>query len=252
MELIKPKKEKPNILAEITCIQEPFEAFYISENLVLISGKEQWGNVDTITNQTFHSGDNDDRDRLRMQEYISNYYNFCASSCKFTNDRPVIVSGSKHKIYFGKPNQIPHLTLTTKQHRNTSYFSGMQTHPNNKILIIITTIWDDILMYNYILEYWCMDTFKLITTTKLPLNSDNQMPSPRFSPSGRKLLVIRDSVYVELEVPFEVIYKNITKKEFPYLLFLLKNYTSQCDDIEIPQDINVLLAHTLLDLYKPE
>jgi len=73
-----------------------------------------------------------------------------------------------------------------------------------------------------------------------------------FSPDKAKVIITLTNKYIELPVPFNVMYKNITKKEFPYLLFLLKNYTSQCDDIEIPQDINVLLAQTLLDLYRRE
>lgn len=38
--------------------------------------------------------------------------------------------------------------------------------------------------------------------------------------------------------------------KFLYLLFLLKNYTSQCDAIEMPQDVNHIIGSFLLEFYK--
>ncbi len=42
---------KPNILAELTCIKEPYTAFYLTENRVLINGSDQCSVVDPTTNK---------------------------------------------------------------------------------------------------------------------------------------------------------------------------------------------------------
>ena len=71
-----------------------------------------------------------------------------------------------------------------------------------------------------------------------------------FSPSGKKLFVNIGDTCAELEVPFEVIYQNDTKEKFPFILFLLKNYSSHWDDIEIPQDVNNFISKILLEVHK--
>ncbi len=42
---------KPNILAELTCIKEPFNALYLAENRILINGRDHCSVVDPTTNK---------------------------------------------------------------------------------------------------------------------------------------------------------------------------------------------------------
>jgi hypothetical protein len=384
MELIEEKKEKPNILAEITCIKEPFKALYLTENIVLINGREQCSVVDITTNQkikrifdndcwssciavhpnktkfalaAYHYPSDDKQRPLDAQQKITIYdtrtyniehtidCNFMASitSMLFSPLDDTIAACGEIKIPLfnyktntvtiidvpeairesqgGTDNHNPIISfhptqpLMTLAWRNV-YFHNLETsertkndgtfnyydfceyssdgsfiamglrnseiiikksnqksnqriisndlddmflstiiHPNNKILITLSRPYFHTSPSPYTLKYWNVDTNGLIATTDLSdytVDTPYWKLSPSFSPSGKKLIVVLNDKCIELPVPFNVIYKNITKKEFLYLLFLLKNYTSQCDDIEMPQDINILLAQTLLDLYKRE
>jgi WD40 repeat protein len=372
MELEKPKETKPNILAEITCIKEPFDAHYLTKNTILINGRHKCSIVNPAKNEeikrifdhdcwgssiavhpnktkfalaayhypTPNSAINDARqkiiiynaqtyaiehamdwdnyatvgsmrfsplsDLLAICEYggvnviLYNYTTHTTTTIKvpeaarehlegYDNHSPIfafhptqplillawqtvyvhdlttstqkkvanapnylewceyipngssIVAGTHKKISIMKPRNVPHFTVTLDWN-TTESFSGMAIHPNNKIIAILKKQYN-----NYILDYWNINKRQWVAGDKIVL--EGYYPSLSFSPCGTVLLLIMKNMLVQLEVPFNVIYKNNTKEIFPYLLFLINNLNSQSNG-EIPQEVNRLLATTLLETYK--
>jgi hypothetical protein len=124
---------------------------------------------------------------------------------------------------------------------------------SNSILATLVTQQQLAIPYAYnraILQYWDIQTSQLITRTILADFVDDFFYDLSFSPNKTKAIIIFGETCKILPVPLEVIYKNITKETFLYLFFLLKNYTSQCDGIEMPQDVNLLIAQILLETHK--
>jgi hypothetical protein len=182
--------------------------------------------------------------------------------CQYSPNGSYIAMGQQNKIYIVERNTISEKPIIDKTTPYLTIFSGwidkilfysnsvlaaLSTHTTHTIVTPNTPKLNE---YHNTLYYWDIHTKQLIHIDELLDISKKYDFS--FSPDKTKVIIALTDKCIELPVPFNVIYKNITKKEFLYLLFLLKNYTSQCDDIEMPQDINILLAQTLLDLYKRE
>jgi hypothetical protein len=100
------------------------------------------------------------------------------------------------------------------------------------------------------LQYWDINTNRCIATQNVRFIPRDYRSPISFCPSGAKLLIVMNNMCLEFKVPFKVLYKEMTKKRFSYLLLLLKNYTRSCADIEMPQELNLCIAKILLKLYK--
>jgi len=134
---------------------------------------------------------------------------------------------------------------------NSENIEAMLFHSNSVLATLVTEeIRKELnIFHRSILHYWDIQTQKLISSTLLA-NFELHPYDLSFSPDTTKVIVILGDACVILPVPFEVMYKNITKETFSYLLFLLKNYTASCEGIEMPQDINLLIAKILLETHK--
>lgn len=148
-------------------------------------------------------------------------------------------------------------TIQNKSAEDHNAFRNIQFYSNSVLATLldrfcITQLPDNNTSFrhrqNTILCYWDIHTKKLIHTSE-PLDISEQYDLS-FSPDKSKVVIALKNSCIILPVPFKVTYAHITKKRFSYLLFLLKNYTSQCDTIEIPEDINLLIANMLLETYK--
>jgi hypothetical protein len=182
----------------------------------------------------------------------SEYHTFC----EYSSDGSFIALGTNYKINCIKPDQLPHFTAATRIYSNfdakndLDAFFGMAIHPNGNVLVTLarstyraSNIFD-------LLQYWDINTKKCIATKNLRLISRDYSSPISISSSGNTLLIVMNNTCFEFKIPFKVIYQDITKKEFPFLLFLLKNYTNSCTDVEIPQDIYLVMRNTLLETYK--
>lgn len=175
------------------------------------------------------------------------YHDFC----EYSPDGSFIAMGTTDEISCIKPDHIPHFTVIPQKYTyfegaRSDQFFGMAMHPNGNIIMILSRTAQGFLTANY----YDIKTSECITKIRLSLKIPLYYTCLSFSPSRKKLLMVAVDRCAELKVPFKVFYKNITKKQLSYLLFLIKNYTSQCDAIEMPQDINILITKTLLELYK--
>jgi len=166
--------------------------------------------------------------------------------CQYSPDGSFIVKYTPHShISIIKTNQNAPLTVISEQDEDRQ-FETVAIHPNNKVLVTLSK--KNIEYWDHIIKYWD------INNTSKPIAIINQRycgahigSSPSFSPSGKKLLILFDDICCEFKVPFKVIYKDITKKELLYRLFVLKNYLEQ---LQIPEDIKNVLTHTFHEICK--
>ena len=189
------------------------------------------------------------------QKKSTGHSNSCHSFFEYSSNGLFCVKGTRYTVVLDKKidNQpLPFFRDRTviSKHNQTSSFCQVAIHPNNTIFMTLSRATDHILTSHYFLEYRDSETSDPITTMSIALKGYQEDSSLSVSPHGKKLLITTDNECIELEVPFEVLYKGITKETFPYLLFLLKNYTSHCNDVEIPQDINHFIAKMLLETCK--
>jgi len=168
--------------------------------------------------------------------------------CEYSPDGSFIVKHTPHShMSIIQPNQNAFLTVISEQNEN-SYFKTMAIHPNNKVLMTLSRKNGE--FGHHIIKYWDINNTSKPIAIIAPLNNQSYVySSPSFSPSGKKLLIILNGTCYEFKVPFKVMYKNITKKELLYRLFVLKNYLEQ-SDLEIPEDIKKLLTHTFHEICK--
>lgn len=169
--------------------------------------------------------------------------------CQYSTDGNYVVRGSYDKIVVDTENDNIHSQVMPREPHN-NVFCNIAIHPNSKVFITLLESSRDS-HKNYTLKYHTINDLGCITAMDLPFyttSSDQTVLS--FSPSGKKLFVNIGDTCAELEVPFEVIYQNDTKEKFPFILFLLKNYSSHWDDIEIPQDVNNFISKILLEVHK--
>jgi hypothetical protein len=117
---------------------------------------------------------------------------------------------------------------------------------SNSVLAILSGlyIYEQKKYCHSILSYFDIHTKECIHTN--PLLDASPQHDFSFSPDTTKVIIALEDKCVILPVPFKVMYKDITKKQFFYLLFVLKNYTA----IEIPHDVRLLIATTIHERYK--
>jgi WD40 repeat protein len=166
--------------------------------------------------------------------------------CEYSPDGSFIVKHTPHShMSIIRPNQNAPLTIISEQNED-SYFKIMAIHPNNKVLMTLSRKNGE--FGHHSLKYWDINNTSKPIAIIAPLNNQSYVySSPSFSPSGKKLLIILNNTCYEFKVPFKVMYKDITKKQLLYRLFVLKNYM---DTLEIPEDIQNLLTYTFHEICK--
>jgi hypothetical protein len=132
-------------------------------------------------------------------------------------------------------------------HPHSSVLAAISNHYKKKFFTI--NYWDIKKQPQqiYSLTY---STQPLVAQMSLDLPDNHSNCDVHFSPDGTKLIIAPiDKKCIILNVPFEVIYEDITKEKLLYLLFLINNIKPQID-CEIPRDVTQLIAKTLLTTYK--
>jgi WD40 repeat protein len=173
--------------------------------------------------------------------------------CEYSPDGSRFATVTRNdKINIIKPAPMPYWELEKEQYESYHYIDnpdtiGMTMHPHGKVLMVLLKPNFHRSQGFYTLEYWDINTFEHITTQLLSAHVLNRQ-IPCFSPSGSKLLILKDNAYFELKVPFKVLYKDIRKKTLLYLLFALKNYAH--DGTTIPHELTQLIAKTVHETYK--
>jgi WD40 repeat protein len=381
LDLLEQKEKKAKILTEITCIKEPYAALYLTENRILINGRNQCSIVDSTTNKeikrifdgniwssniavhphktkfalsAYHYSANNEKQTDRAQQKITIYnaqtyeiesiigWNYattssmrfsplndtiavCQSSvdvilhnyttnttttinvpearhehlqgyddhspifsfhpteplmclawktvyihdlttstrktvskapryhnfCEYNPDGSFIAMGTSAEVNCIKPDHIPHFTAIPQKYTyfegaRPDEFLGMTMHPNGNIIMILSRTSKGF----YTANYYDMRTSECITKIPVSLKIPCYKTYLSFSPSGKKLLMVAFDQCAELKVPFKVLYKNITKKQLSYLLFLLKNIDLKPDTVEIPHDVIQYMAKTVHEIYK--
>ncbi|HEX4068889.1 MAG TPA: hypothetical protein VHX42_02225 [Candidatus Babeliales bacterium] len=186
---------------------------------------------------------------------VTNYGGYYKQFCQYNPNGSYIAQVDYQKEMFIINLQSTDQCKSFKKKKTEKYGQSREDFKNilfysNSVLAIVSTfyIYKQNGFYHTLLSYFDIHTKELIHENELLDVSKNHDFS--FNPTKTKVILALQDRCVILPVPFKVIYKDITKKSFFYLLFLLKNYTSQCDDIEIPHDVTLLIAQTLLERYR--
>jgi len=121
-------------------------------------------------------------------------------------------------------------------------------YPKSSIILTISKV-----LREYKMQYWDAETRDVMCTMEFPF-PDECIHDFSFSPDRKEVMFnFSKQCIMTCSVPFEVRYKDKTKERFPYMLFLLKKYIDRHQAIlgqEIPEDIRLLLAHTLLETFE--
>lgn len=69
-----------------------------------------------------------------------------------------------------------------------------------------------------------------------------------FSPDGKEIIFVCDKGCMIYSVPFEVLYESKIQKNFPFLLFVLKNIVPR--NSGMPQDVITFLTHICFEVFR--
>jgi hypothetical protein len=210
--------------------------------------------VDSIS-ASFHQS-NSDIVFSENTKYIDNYGRYIKRLWQYNSDGSYIAQVDYQNEIFIINLQDLNQYESFKKKNTEKYGKSHEAFKNilfysNSVLAIISTlyIYQQKKFCHTLLSYFDIHTKELIHESEL-LDASAEQHDFSFNPAKTEVVIALQDRCVILPVPFKVIYKDITKKSFFYLLFLLKNYTSQCDDIEIPHDVTLLIAQTLLERYR--
>ena len=140
-------------------------------------------------------------------------------------------------IFDSKSNTEKHLPQSCDYHVWDMIF-----HPTSFILAGLSPSFPSTLLY------WNTKTHMLITEEKLlEKNIASNYTGPRlsFSGDGTKIIVMIQYRCLILEVPFSVLYKDVTKEKAIFIYWLLKKYQSTQNNI-LPDEIVQELIKKLL------
>ncbi len=210
---------------------------------------------------TYHPTNHSD-EFLPQTRASHNFGRYYKDFCEYNPNGSYIAQGDHYhsNIYIVNSQNINQCKkLTTKYYNDRILHEEFKktVFYSNSILAISSKliVWDKevglerkITGSHTLLSYWNIDTKELIhVSPQLPPSETYDFS---FSPDKTKVIIALKDECVILPVPFKVMDKDTIKNIFSYHLFLIKNYTSQCDAIEIPQDVTYLIGNLLLELYK--
>jgi hypothetical protein len=193
----------------------------------------------------------------RQELYVGrkNLYqiNFTTNQCKeisracglkyaFNSENQLVAKYNDKSIYIFNPaKEFNKIKINFLMNSPNNYIKEIAFHPNNAVLAISDS-------HNCI-SFWDIATKEIICQTS-PLDKRQYLNSSylSFSLNGKNLLwTDYNASYgkcITIPVPFEVIYKDITKEQGIFLYFFLKNYIHKREPL--PKDILYLIMH----LYK--
>lgn len=119
-------------------------------------------------------------------------------------------------------------------------------HPTSFILAALSV------SPSFAIYYWDTKNHRLITTTQLGENPEKKLYYGRridFSNDGKKIIAVTDSQCFILEVPYEVIHKDITPSREILIYWMLKQY-QQNHTSNIPNELIDMLTKTVIECSK--
>lgn len=178
---------------------------------------------------------------------VSNVYH---DFCEYTPDGLFIVRGTTRAINIINLNSLTNQGLMgtgtecRKQYlTGKKCFSNIAIHPNSKILLTLSRSSGS---ESNILHYWKIHPCKLISTIAAPSASRIcRAISLSFSSNGAKLLLVLNGECSELAVPFDALYKDLTKENCVFAYWMLKNYLHEGKPL--PHDIPLFFINNLLE-----
>lgn len=162
--------------------------------------------------------------------------------CQYSPDGSFIIRGTGTEIILTKPSHKSHKSVAVIQNRE-NYFDNIAIHPQNNVLLTLSKP-------DGTLRYWDTNTSKQIIAMNSLSDTNKSLhasSSLSFSPNGTKLLIVLYGKCIIVPVPFEVLYKNITKEKSIATYYVLQEYLYDNKN-SLAKDIRHLIMQYLLAL----